>query len=236
MNLEIKALSKKYGEKQVLEDFSCSFGEGITGVLGPNGAGKSTLMGLIADVVKRDGGQILYDGLDIIELGKKYRSILGYMPQEQGLYDDLSGKAFLMYMAQLKGVKRKEANDKVNELLELVSLKNVSNRKLGTYSGGMRQRILLCQALLGKPKVIILDEPTAGMDVEERVKVAEYMKEFSKKRIVLWSTHIVSDIEYTASNILIMKNGKNIICATPKELLENGRKENISQVYMEYMK
>lgn len=236
MKLEIKALSKKYGEKQALENFSCSFEEGITGVLGPNGAGKSTLMGLIADVIKRDGGQILYNDQDIIELGKKYRSILGYMPQEQGMYDDLSGKAFLMYMAQLKGVRRKEAQNKVNELLELVSLKNVSNRKLGTYSGGMRQRILLCQALLGEPQVVILDEPTAGLDVEERAKVAEYIKNFSKKRIVLWSTHIVSDIEYTAGHILIMRNGKNVICATPKELLENGKKKDIFQVYMEYMK
>ena len=236
MNLEIKELSKKYGEKQVLKDFSCNFQEGITGVLGPNGAGKSTLMGLIADISKRDGGQILYEGQDIIELGKRYRSILGYMPQEQGMYNDLSGKAFLMYMAQLKGVKRKEANEKVNELLELVSLKNVSNRKLRTYSGGMRQRILLCQALLGEPKVIILDEPTAGMDIEEREKVSKYIKDFSEKRIVLWSTHIVSDIENTASHILIMRDGKNLICATPQELLEGEKKKSVSQVYMEYMK
>lgn len=235
MNLEIKGVSKKYSEKWVLENFSCSFEPGITGVLGPNGAGKSTLMNLITDNVKRNGGEILYGGQEILQLGKSFRSILGYMPQEQGMYDEFSASAFLLYMAQLKGIRKKEAKKQIKELLELVTLTPVAHKKLYTYSGGMKQRILLCQALLGNPEVVILDEPTAGLDVEERIKLTEYIKEFSKNKVVLWSTHIVSDIEHTASHILLMKAGTNLVCAPVRQLLEETQSDHLSEAYLKYM-
>ena len=235
LKLEIEGLSKSYGDKQVFQNFSCSFQQGITGILGPNGAGKSTLMNLITDNVKRDAGRILYGDKDVLELGKAFRSVLGYMPQEQGMYDDFSALVFLRYMAELKGLLKKEAMNQIDSLLDLVALKNVSHRKLGTYSGGMRQRILLCQALLGSPEIIILDEPTAGLDVEERIKIMEYITNLSKGRIVLWSTHIVSDIEHTASNILIMRSGENLVYAPVGQLIKAKSSKDLSEAYLKYM-
>lgn len=235
LKLEIDGLSKSYGDKKVFQDFSCSFQQGITGILGPNGAGKSTLMNLITDNVKRDSGRILYGDKDVLELGKVFRSVLGYMPQEQGMYDDFSALVFLRYMAELKGLRKKEVMPQIDSLLELVALKHVSHRKLGTYSGGMKQRILLCQALLGSPEVIILDEPTAGLDVEERIKITEFIKKLSKGRIVLWSTHIVSDIEHTASNILIMRSGENLVYAPVEQLIQEKSSKDLSEAYLKYM-
>ena len=235
MKLEIDGLTKSYGDKQVFQNFSCSFQQGITGILGPNGAGKSTLMNLITDNVKRDAGRILYGDKDVLELGKTFRSVLGYMPQEQGMYDDFSALVFLRYMAELKGLLKKEAMIQIDSLLDLVALKHVSHRKLGTYSGGMRQRILLCQALLGSPEIIILDEPTAGLDVEERIKITEYITNLSKGRIVLWSTHIVSDIEHTASNILIMRSGENLVYAPVDQLIQAKSSKDLSEAYLKYM-
>jgi len=235
LKLEIEGLSKSYGDKQVFSNFSCNFQQGITGILGPNGAGKSTLMNLITDNVKRDAGRILYGDKDVLKLGKAFRSVLGYMPQEQGMYDDFSALVFLRYMAELKGLRKKEAMNQIDSLLDLVALKNVSHRKLGTYSGGMRQRILLCQALLGSPEIIILDEPTAGLDVEERIKITEYITNLSKVRIVLWSTHIVSDIEHTASNILIMRSGENLVYAPVDQLIQAKSSKDLSEAYLKYM-
>lgn len=235
MNLRIEGLSKSYGEKRVFHNFSCCFEQGITGILGPNGAGKSTLMNLITDNVKRDAGGIFYGDKDVLELGKAFRAVLGYMPQEQGLYDDFSALAFLRYMAELKGIRKKEAIPQIDSLLNLVALKSLSHRKLSTYSGGMKQRILLCQALLGHPEVIILDEPTAGLDVEERIKITAFIKELSKGRIVLWSTHIVSDIEHSASNILIMRSGENLAYAPTMQLMTDKSSKDLSEVYIKYM-
>ena len=235
MRLDLQGLSKRYGEKQVLSGFSCLFTEGITGVLGPNGAGKSTLMNLITDNIRRDEGTILYGDADILKLGSKYRAVLGYMPQEQGMYEDFSARSFLLYMAKLKGLKSKESTRQVEELLELVGLKEAAHRKLKQYSGGMRQRVLLCQALLGDPKVILLDEPTAGLDIEERIKITEYIEKLSKGRIVLWSTHIVSDIEQTASRVLILKKGRNLACETVERLCADTGTKNLSEAYLYYM-
>ena len=231
MLLEIKKLTKHYGSKCALQDFSCAIGSGILGIIGPNGAGKTTLMNLITDNVSREAGEILYDGTDVLKLGKGFRKILGFMPQEQGMYEELSARAFLIYMAALKGIRGKKAREEVENLLDLVDLKEAAHRKLGGFSGGMRQRILLAQALLGEPEVVILDEPTVGMDPAERLRVSEYIKEISKDSIVLWSTHILSDVEAFADRILIMNEGKLLAHDTPEKLLSENRAESMEELY-----
>ena len=231
MLLEIKNLTKHYGSKCALRDFSCAIGPGILGIIGPNGAGKTTLMNLITDNVKRETGEILYDGTDVLKLGKNFRRILGFMPQEQGMYDELSARAFLIYMAGLKEVHGKKAREQVEDLLQLVDLQDAAHRKLGGFSGGMRQRILLAQALLGEPKVVILDEPTVGMDPAERLRVSEYIKEISKERIVLWSTHILSDVEAFADSLLIMDSGKLLAHDTPSGLLREHHAGSLEELY-----
>lgn len=231
MLLEIKNLTKHYGSKCALRDFSCAIGPGILGIIGPNGAGKTTLMNLITDNVSREVGEILYDGTDILKLGKSFRRVLGFMPQEQGMYDELSARAFLIYMAGLKEVHGKKAREQVEDLLQLVDLQDAAHRKLGGFSGGMRQRILLAQALLGEPKVVILDEPTVGMDPAERLRVSEYIKEISKERIVLWSTHILSDVEAFADSLLIMDSGKLLAHDTPSGLLREHHAGSLEELY-----
>lgn len=231
MLLEIKNLTKHYGSKCALRDFSCAIGPGILGIIGPNGAGKTTLMNLITDNVSREVGEILYDGTDVLKLGKNFRRILGFMPQEQGMYDELSARAFLIYMAGLKEVHGKKAREQVEDLLQLVDLQDAAHRKLGGFSGGMRQRILLAQALLGEPKVVILDEPTVGMDPAERLRVSEYIKEISKERIVLWSTHILSDVEAFADSLLIMDSGKLLAHDTPSGLLREHHAGSLKELY-----
>ena len=234
MLLEIKKLTKHYGSKLALQDFSCAIGPGILGIIGPNGAGKTTLMNLITDNVSREAGEILYDGTDVLKLGKGFRKILGFMPQEQGMYEELSARAFLIYMAALKGIRGKKAREEVENLLDLVDLQEAAHRKLGGFSGGMRQRILLAQALLGEPKVVILDEPTVGMDPAERLRVSEYIKEISKDSIVLWSTHILSDVEAFADRILIMNEGKLLAHDTPEKLLSENRAESMEELYFSF--
>ena len=234
MLLEIKKLTKHYGSKCALQDFSCAIGPGILGIIGPNGAGKTTLMNLITDNVSREAGEILYDGTDVLKLGKGFRKILGFMPQEQGMYEELSARAFLIYMAALKGIRGKKAREEVENLLDLVDLKEAAHRKLGGFSGGMRQRILLAQALLGEPEVVILDEPTVGMDPAERLRVSEYIKEISKDSIVLWSTHILSDVEAFADRILIMNEGKLLAHDTPEKLLSENRAESMEELYFSF--
>ena len=234
MLLDIKNLTKHYGSKCALQDFSCAIGPGILGIIGPNGAGKTTLMNLITDNVSREAGEILYDGTDVLKLGKGFRKILGFMPQEQGMYEELSARAFLIYMAALKGIRGKKAREEVENLLDLVDLKEAAHRKLGGFSGGMRQRILLAQALLGEPEVVILDEPTVGMDPAERLRVSEYIKEISKDSIVLWSTHILSDVEAFADRILIMNEGKLLAHDTPEKLLSENRAESMEELYFSF--
>ena len=184
MELKIEGLTKKYGEKIALQDFSYTFSSGIYGILGANGAGKSTLMNLITDNVKRNGGKILWDGKEILELGKKFRSVIGYMPQQQGMYGEYSAVGFLRYIASIKEIPHKEANEQLKQLLEVVSLENTAHKKLGGFSGGMRQRVLLAQALLGNPQILILDEPTAGLDPKERLRIRNYISDLAENRIV----------------------------------------------------
>lgn len=208
MELSIKNLTKKYGENLALNSFSITFSAGIYGILGANGVGKSTLMNLISDNIKRDGGSITFDGKEILEMGKDFRKVLGYMPQQQGIYDKMTAVSFVSYMARLKGLKGKEMQSQVEESLKLCNLWNVKNKAVGQFSGGMKQRVLLAQALLGDPKVLILDEPTAGLDPKERVRIRSFIKELARDRIVLLATHIVSDIESIADEVLLMKKGR----------------------------
>ena len=235
MELVIENLTKKYGEKVALQKFSYTFAPGIYGILGANGAGKSTLMNLITDNVKRTEGQILWDGTDILKLGASFRKLLGYMPQQQGMYSDFSARAFLRYMADVKGITRKQANQQIEQLLELVSLKDVAHKKLGGFSGGMRQRVLLAQALLGEPQILILDEPTAGLDPKERLRLRQYIADLAQDRIVFLTTHIVSDIESIANDVLLMKDGQLVRHGTPDELMASVQGKDLEDVYMAYL-
>lgn len=240
MKLEIRNLKKTYGTVQALKGISYTFTPGVYGILGANGAGKSTMINLITDNVSRDkvnGGSILYDEnndeTDILKLGKLFRARVGYMPQQQGFYEDFSPKAFLKYMAEIKGVKKlktvdengneivKTVNQQIDELLEVVNLTNVAYKKIGGFSGGMKQRVLLTQALLGDPKILILDEPTAGLDPKERISIRNYIAELSKDKIILFATHVVSDIECIADKVLLLKSGEIIATGTPVELIES---------------
>ena len=229
MELELEHLSKTYGTVQALKDITYTFKPGIYGILGANGAGKSTMINLITDNVSRDkganGGTIKYDGEDILKLGKKFRGIIGYMPQQQGFYEDFSPKAFLRYMAEIKGVKGRNekgqtVKEQIDELLEVVNLTGVAYKKIGGFSGGMRQRVLLAQALLGDPDILILDEPTAGLDPKERIAIRNYIAQLSRNKIILFATHVVSDIECIADYVLLLKKGEIIAMGTPVELIE----------------
>ena len=229
MELQLEGLSKTYGTVQALRKVTYTFKPGIYGILGANGAGKSTMINLITDNVSRDsgsdGGKILYDGEDILKLGKRFRAIVGYMPQQQGFYEDFSPKAFLKYMAEVKGLKGKNAegktvNQQIDELLEVVNLTGVAHKKIGGFSGGMKQRVLLAQALLGNPKILILDEPTAGLDPKERIGIRNYIAELSKDKIILFATHVVSDIECIEDHVLLIKKGQIVATGTPVELIE----------------
>ena len=235
MELVIEHLTKKYGEKVALREFSYTFTPGIYGILGANGAGKSTLMNLITDNVKRNEGQILWDGTDILKLGASFRKLLGYMPQQQGMYSDFSARAFLRYMADVKGLNRKQANRQIEELFELVNLKDAAHKKLVGFSGGMRQRVLLAQALLGEPQILILDEPTAGLDPKERLRLRQYIADLAENRIVFLTTHIVSDIESIATDVLLMKDGALVRHGTPDELIQSVQGKDLEDVYMAYL-
>lgn len=219
MELKLSDLTKKYGSKLALDGFSYTFHAGIYGILGANGAGKSTLMNLITDNVHRDGGEILYGGTDVLKLGNDFRSLLGYMPQQQGLYESMTAETFLTYMARLKRIPGRNIKDEITRVLALTNLSDVRHAKIYSFSGGMKQRVLLAQAMLGEPKVLILDEPTAGLDPKERVRLRNYIFELSKNRIVLLATHIVSDIEAIAGDIILMKEGKIMLTGSPQELI-----------------
>ena len=232
--IEIKNLRKTYGKKVALKSFSYTFEDGIYGMLGANGAGKSTLMNLLTDNVKRDSGEILYDGKEILKMGGSYLEKVGYMPQQQGFYESFSARMFLVYMAELKGLRKKEAKKQIENLLEIVHLSHVADKKIGGFSGGMKQRVLLAQALLGDPKLLILDEPTAGLDPKERVNLRNYIHQLSQNKIILLATHVVSDVESIADRILIMKAGELVADDTPEHLVRAVDGNNLEAVYMNY--
>ena len=216
--LNLVNVQKRYKEKDAVGGFTFTFTNGVYGLLGENGAGKTTLMRLICGILQPTNGSITCDDICISDMGAEYRRLLGYLPQDFGYYGDFTAVRFLNYMAALKALPVDYAKRRVEELLELVELKDVKNKKLKTYSGGMIRRIGIAQALLNEAEILILDEPTAGLDPKERVRFRNIISSLGKNRIVLLSTHIVSDIEYIADCILIMKNGELIRHGTENEM------------------
>lgn len=235
MNLVLYELTKIYGEKLALDHVSFSFHAGLYGILGPNGAGKSTMMNLITDNLKPTEGRVLYNGKKITSLGKSYLTKLGYMPQQEGFYDAFSGRMFLSYMAEMKGIPRRKANVQIEEILERVNLQADAHRKISEYSGGMQKRLMLGQALLGDPRILLLDEPTAGLDPVERIRLRNYIHELSRDRIILFTTHIVSDIQEIADQILMMKDGRIVKSGPISSLLQEIRVESLEQAYLYVM-
>ena len=208
MQLELKEISKYYGKRPVIDSISYTMDYGVYGLLGVNGVGKTTLIRMICTLLQPSFGQILYDGKDIRLLGEKFRKILGYLPQDFGFYPELSVYDYMMYIAALKGILPKTAQKRTEDLLERVSLAKDKKRKMGTLSGGMQRRVGIAQAMLNNPKVLVLDEPTAGLDPNERIRFRNLISELAEDRLVLLSTHIVSDVAFIAKEILLMKEGK----------------------------
>ncbi|MBO4608613.1 MAG: ABC transporter ATP-binding protein [Lachnospiraceae bacterium] len=205
MKLSVDRITKQYKNKIAVDRISFDLTEGVTGLLGANGAGKTTLMRMMSGILTPTSGEISADGIPV--QAENYRALLGYLPQDFGYYPEFTAKEFLEYFAALKGIERKRAKEKTKELLELVGLSDVAGKKIKTYSGGMKQRVGIAQALLNDPKILILDEPTAGLDPKERVRFRSLIEELGKDSIVLLSTHIVSDIEHIADRIIMMKDG-----------------------------
>ena len=205
MELTADRLTKQYKNKIAVDRMSFTLTEGVTGLLGSNGAGKTTLMRLLCGILVPTGGTVTCDGMDVSS--EEYRDILGYLPQEFGYYPEFTGRDFLLYMAAVKGLPKSDALRKTEELIELAGLGPAARKKVRTYSGGMKQRLGIAQALLGDPQVLIMDEPTAGLDPQERIRFRELIAGLGKNRIVLLSTHIVSDLEHIADRLMIMKDG-----------------------------
>lgn len=243
--LTIYELSKKYPlpkklfsrEKQqyklALDEVSFDLVPGLYGLLGPNGAGKSTLINIITGTLKQNGGSVKWDDFSIRKLGKEYRKILGYMPQQQNLYDTFTGRQFLLYMCALKEIKKEDAVIEAEKAAARLNLTDQLDKRLGAYSGGMKQRLLAASAVLGSPKLLIFDEPTAGLDPKERVRLRQFMKELSKDAIVLTATHVVSDVETVADEILLLKDGRLVDKAPVDVLIEKyAPGQNLEQVYL----
>jgi len=207
VKLTIENLSKEFKGNLAVHNFQAELTEGVYGLLGPNGSGKTTLMRIMAGILKPSRGRVLVNGQDIEVMGDKYRDMLGYLPQDFGVYKNFSAHKFLAYIASLKDIKKEQTEQKVEEMLKLVNLWEERDKKLGKFSGGMKRRIGIAQALLNDPRILILDEPTSGLDPKERARLRNIISELSIDRIVLFSTHIVSDIEYIAKEIMLIKQG-----------------------------
>lgn len=218
MELRTIGLTKRFGPKTAVNDLNVTITNGVYGLLGANGAGKTTLMRLLCGVQTPSAGKITLDGKEISALGERYRALLGYLPQHFGYYPEFTAQDFLRYIAALKGLRGREAERKAAALLEAVDLTAESHRKIRTFSGGMKQRLGIAQALLNEPRILILDEPTAGLDPKERVRFRNLISAFAKDRIVILSTHIVSDVEFIAEELLLMKAGRMLHCGKPQTL------------------
>lgn len=219
MELVVDRLTKQYQNKIAVDRLTLTLTPGIYGLLGGNGAGKTTFMRMVCGILKPTSGTITLDGIDVNT--EEYRNVLGYLPQDFGYYPNFTGKDFLLYMAALKGIDKWEAVERTRDLLEMVSLSDMANKKVKTYSGGMKQRLGIAQALLNEPQILILDEPTAGLDPKERMRFRGLLEKLGKENIVLLSTHIVSDVDKIADEILMMKQGQLIFRGTRDEIGED---------------
>lgn len=221
MELILKNITKKFGEKTAVNNVSISFKPGIYGLLGANGAGKTTLMHMICSILKPNIGSITFNNKLINEADEEYREVIGILPQDFGYYDDFSAYKFLKYISQIKGIPTQESNKRIEKLLELVTLTDEKNHKIKTFSGGMKRRLGIAQAIINDPQILVLDEPTAGLDPKERVKFRNIISNMSRDKIIILSTHIVSDIEYISDHVIIMKNGRIMLNDIPSNVLKN---------------
>ncbi len=220
MPLEFHCLCKSYGTNKALQNFTISLDNGIYALLGPNGAGKSTLINILAGLLDATSGHITYGGEDTLKMGERFRSLIGFMPQYPGFYPDFTARQLMVYIARLKGLSQSDAKQKSAELLGEVNLSDCADKKIKSFSGGMKQRLGLAQALIGKPKILILDEPTAGLDPKERVRFRNLISRLSQQMTVIFCTHIVSDIETIASQVLLLKKGELIAQGSVGELTQ----------------
>lgn len=232
MELILEDVSKNYGQTRALDKFSYVFKCGIYGILGANGAGKSTLFNLLTDNIKRQEGRIMLGGRDILDMGRDYRRLIGYMPQQQGFYDKMSAVSYLKYVAYLKGMKKKTSKEQIEKLLELVHLSQYKYKRVGGFSGGMKQRLYIAATLLDDPDILFLDEPTAGLDPKERVDFRTFLSELSKDKIILVATHVVSDVENIADEVIVMKSGHIIKSGSPDVLKEDTATDSLEEAYM----
>lgn len=243
--IDIRQLTKKYGSFTALDRLDLTLENGVYGILGANGAGKSTFLNLLTDNIKRTSGEILYNGEEILTLGASYRRKIGYTPQLQGMYEDFTAGQLMRYVGALKGMRRRDIKAQSMEFLKLVGLDSHAHKRLGSFSGGMKQRALLATALLGEPEILILDEPTAGLDPEERIRLRNHIAEIAAERTVILATHVVSDIECIAQKVILLKKGVLLRFGSPSELIaeiaENvgefhGSFEEVSEMKQRYEK
>ena len=232
MELQLQNLRKQYGEKCAVNNVSANLTTGVYGLLGANGAGKSTLMRMICGVLKPTSGSISLNGKTIEQLGERYYTHLGYMPQDFGFYPDFTAREFMLYMAAVKGLDKKQAKKRTEYLLQMVNLSDVADKKVKSYSGGMKQRLGIAQAELNSPSILILDEPTAGLDPKERVRFRNLISDFAKEKIVILSTHIVSDVSYIADTILMMKQGCFLL-QEPMSIITNSIKGKVWELLVD---
>ena len=219
--LRFEKLTKKYGKKVALDEFSCTLTDGVYGLLGPNGAGKTTLISIIVKLISQTSGEVFFDGKNIHTISNEYFDSIGYMPQYPKFYTNYTARQLLDYLCAIKGIDKKRSKTRIDEMLSFVNLSDEADKKVGAFSGGMRQRLAIAAAMLNDPKVLILDEPTAGLDPKERIRFRNIISRLSENRIVLLATHIVSDVEYIAKECILIDNGKLVKKDSPSKLIDD---------------